>query len=94
MLHLLQAVQGIMQNPEFAKMAESLGKKMFESDPQLASMVNMQNNPAMREQMEGKMRELKMDPTIAPIIEDLESGGPAAMMKCAPALLFLAVFIG
>ena len=32
-------MQNIMQNPEFAKMAEDLGKKMFENDPQLASMV-------------------------------------------------------
>lgn len=78
----MNAVSGIMSNPEFAKMAENLGRKMFESDPQLASMVStMQNNPDMKEQMESKMRELKMDPELAPILEELETGGPAAMMK-------------
>lgn len=78
----MNAVSGIMSNPEFAKMAENIGKKMFESDPQIANMVNnMQSNPDMKEQMEAKMRELKMDPELAPILEDLETGGPAAMMK-------------
>lgn len=38
---VVQAMQNIMQNPEFAKMAEDLGKKMFENDPQLASMVQV-----------------------------------------------------
>ena len=78
----VQAMQGIMQNPEFAKMAENLGKKMFESDPQLAGMIGMQSNPEVRAKMEERMRELKDDPTIAPIIQDLETGGPGAMMKC------------
>ena len=37
-------MQNIMQNPDFAKMAEDLGKKMFENDPQLASMVQVCSN--------------------------------------------------
>lgn len=42
---VVQAMQNIMQNPEFAKMAEDLGKKMFENDPQLASMVQARLPP-------------------------------------------------
>lgn len=71
-----------MSNPEFAKMAESLGKKMFENNPNLAGMLGgQQQSPEMRAAMEDKMRALKEDPEIAPILEDLEKGGPAAMMK-------------
>jgi hypothetical protein len=35
--------------------------------------------------MEGAMKALKDDPEMAPIFAELESGGPAAMMKCARA---------
>lgn len=36
--------------------------------------------------MEDKMKTLKQDPELKHIIEELESGGPAAMMKCVTSL--------
>lgn len=78
-----QAMQGIMSNPEFAKMAEDIGKKMFESDPQLANMVKSMQDTDTRDRMQAKMEELKEDPELKHVIEELESGGPSAMMKYA-----------
>ena len=34
-----------------------------------------------RENINGRMAELKEDPEVAPILEEIEKGGPAAMMK-------------
>ena len=39
-------------------------------------------DPGTRTQMETKMKTLKEDPELKHIIEELETGGPAAMMKC------------
>eukprot|EP00892_Ulva_mutabilis_P009751 jgi/Ulvmu1/7148/UM034_0054.1 len=77
----MKAMQGIMSNPDFAKMAEDIGKKMFESDPQLADMVKSMQDTETRDRMQAKMEELKDDPELKNVIEELESGGPAAMMK-------------
>lgn len=77
----MKAMQGIMSNPEFAKMAEDIGKKMFESDPQLANMVKSMQDTDTRDRMQAKMEELKEDPELKHVIEELESGGPSAMMK-------------
>lgn len=84
---VVQAMQGIMSNPDFAKMAEDIGKKMFESDPQLANMVKSMQDTDTRDRMQAKMEELKEDPELKSVIEELESGGPAAMMKCVPCLV-------
>jgi hypothetical protein len=79
----MSAMQNVMQNPDFAKLAEDLGKKMFASDPNLANMVQTMQDPSVRENMENKMKTLKEDPELKDMIEELETGGPAAMMKCA-----------
>lgn len=38
-------------------------------------------DPSRREAMQAKFEELKKDPEIAPIMTELESGNPQAMMK-------------
>lgn len=39
------------------------------------------HNPNYRENVSSKVDELKKDPEVAPILEEIEKGGPAAMMK-------------
>ena len=47
-------------------------------------MLRNMHNPAYRDNIGEKMEELKKDPEIGNILEEIQTGGPAAMMKCAP----------
>lgn len=44
-------------------------------------IVGMQD-PAYRETVESKLQSMKDNPELAGILEEIEAGGPAAMMKC------------
>ena len=46
-------------------------------------MMKSMHDPNYRENLEDKLKELKEDPELAPIMQEIEQGGPAAMMKCA-----------
>jgi hypothetical protein len=48
----------------------------------MAMMSGMQD-PTYREAIEGKLQNLKNDPELEKIMAEIETGGPAAMMKCA-----------
>jgi hypothetical protein len=50
-------------------------------DPGMASMMQTMHDPSYRSRIEGKMKDLKDDPELKDIMEELEKGGPAAMMK-------------
>jgi len=76
----LNAMQGVMQNPSFMSMAEKLGAQLMQ-DPQMSSMLTGMSAPGYRDDLEGKLQGLKGDPDLAPILEEIEKGGPAAMMK-------------
>ena len=47
----------------------------------LSARVQGMNSPDHRADLEKKMSELKEDPELAPILEEIEKGGPATMMK-------------
>ncbi len=49
----------------------------------MASMMQTMHDPTYRTKLEAKMSSMKDDPELAKILEEMESGGPAAMMKCA-----------
>ena len=55
----------------------------MQSDPNMASVMSNMTNNNQRENMEEKLRALKDDPELAPIMQELEEGGPSAMMKYA-----------
>ncbi|MCO5547725.1 hypothetical protein L7F22_001176 [Adiantum nelumboides] len=74
------AMQEVMQNPQFMTMAEKLGGALLQ-DPGMAGMLENLTNPARKEQLESKMAEVRSDPTLKPILEEIEKGGPSAMMK-------------
>ena len=52
----------------------------------MASMMQTMHDPTYRARLEAKMGALKEDPELADVMQQLEAGGPAAMMKCASPL--------
>ncbi|KAK9835220.1 hypothetical protein WJX81_006603 [Elliptochloris bilobata] len=75
------AMTGVLQNPQFMQMAEQLGQQIMTQDPGMAAMMKSMHDPNYRENLEDKLKELKQDPELAPIMQEIEQGGPAAMMK-------------
>ena len=77
----MQAMQQVMSNPAVMEM----GQKMFEqmsADPAMGQMLKTMTDPAAREGLETKIKALKEeDPSLAAVIDEIESGGPQAMMK-------------
>ena len=53
----------------------------FVQDPQMMNMMQTMQQPEYRSQMQTRMQALKEDPSLKSVLEELESGGPAAMMK-------------
>ncbi|KAH7373803.1 hypothetical protein KP509_17G075600 [Ceratopteris richardii] len=74
------SMQEVMQNPQFMTMAEKLGSALLQ-DPAMSSMLENMTNPSRTQQLEAKMAEIKNDPKLMPILEEIEKGGPSAMMK-------------
>lgn len=75
-----QAMSNVLQNQHFMEMAEKLGQQIM-SDPGMSSMMQTMHDPVYREKIEQKMAGLKSDPELSNIMQELEGGGPAAMMK-------------
>lgn len=48
----------------------------------MASMMKAMQDPEYKTKVEDALKGLKDDPELKPILEELESQGPAAMMKC------------
>ncbi len=47
----------------------------------MEAMLRNMHNPEYRDNIGGKVEELKKDPEIGAILEEIQEGGPAAMMK-------------
>eukprot|EP00192_Tetraselmis_astigmatica_P014099 CAMPEP_0117672698 /NCGR_PEP_ID=MMETSP0804-20121206/14055_1 /TAXON_ID=1074897 /ORGANISM="Tetraselmis astigmatica, Strain CCMP880" /LENGTH=317 /DNA_ID=CAMNT_0005481341 /DNA_START=82 /DNA_END=1032 /DNA_ORIENTATION=+ len=77
----MDAMTNVLQNPQFMQMAEKLGQQIMQQDPMMADMIRGMQNPAYRENIESKLKDLKDDDELAPILAELEKDGPAAMMK-------------
>jgi hypothetical protein len=44
-------------------------------------MVDNLTKPANRKELEERMNHMKEDPSLKPILDEIETGGPTAMMK-------------
>ena len=53
-----------------------------QQNPEMMAMMSGMQDPTYREAIEGKLQNLKNDPELEKIMAEIESGGPAAMMKC------------
>ncbi|CAL2279984.1 unnamed protein product [Prunus armeniaca] len=73
-------MQQVMQNPQFMTMAERLGNALMQ-DPSMNTMLESFANPTNKDQLEERMSRIKEDPSLKPILEEIETGGPAAMMR-------------
>ncbi|KAG6479873.1 hypothetical protein ZIOFF_063349 [Zingiber officinale] len=76
----VSTMQQVMENPQFMKMAEQLGNAIMQ-DPGMSSMLENLTNPAQKEQIEERMARMKDDPSLKGVLEEIETGGPSAMMK-------------
>lgn len=47
----------------------------------MSNMLESLTNPSQKDQLEERMAKIKDDPSLKPILDEIESGGPAAMMK-------------
>ena len=47
----------------------------------MSGMLENLVNPASRDVLEERMAQIKEDPSLKPILEEIETGGPAAMMR-------------
>ncbi|PSS12160.1 Ankyrin repeat domain-containing protein [Actinidia chinensis var. chinensis] len=73
-------MQQVMQNPQFMTMAERLGNTLMQ-DPSMSTMLESLTSPSHKDQLEERMARIKEDPALKPILEEIETGGPAAMMR-------------
>lgn len=74
------AMQLIMQNPQFMTMAERLGNALIQ-DSDMSNMLQNLANPAHKDQLELRMAQICDDPTLKTILGEIESGCPSAMSK-------------
>lgn len=47
----------------------------------MSNMLESLANPSNKEQIEERMARIKEDPSLKPILDEIESGGPTAMMR-------------
>lgn len=47
----------------------------------MSGMLENLTNPVHKDQLEERMSKIKEDPSLKPILDEIESGGPAAMMR-------------
>ncbi|CAA6664195.1 unnamed protein product [Spirodela intermedia] len=76
----MSTMQQVMQNPQFMTMAERLGNALMQ-DPSMSRMLENLTNPSSAEQLKERMARIKEDPSLKPILDEIETGGPSAMMK-------------
>ncbi|QHO16369.1 hypothetical protein HN873_014903 [Arachis hypogaea] len=69
-----------MQNPNFMTMAEHLGNALMQ-DPSMSSMLESLTSPSNKDQLEERMARIKEDPSLKHILDEIETGGPATMMR-------------
>ncbi|MCO5614591.1 hypothetical protein L7F22_068874 [Adiantum nelumboides] len=74
------ALQQVMQNPQFLTMAKKLGNAMMQ-DPAVSGMMQNMSNPAQKEQLEARLAEVRDDPELKSVLDEIQTGGPAVMMK-------------
>ncbi|CAN8327781.1 unnamed protein product [Cochlearia groenlandica] len=76
----VSTMQQVMQNPEFQTMAERLGNALVQ-DPQMSPFLDAFSNPETAEHFTERMARMKEDPALKPILDEIDAGGPSAMMK-------------
>uniref|UniRef100_A0A1J3HNQ9 Ankyrin repeat domain-containing protein 2 n=2 Tax=Noccaea caerulescens TaxID=107243 RepID=A0A1J3HNQ9_NOCCA len=76
----VSTMQQVMHNPEFQTMAQRLGNALVQ-DPQMSPFLDAFSNPETAEHFTERMARMKEDPELKPILDEIDAGGPSAMMK-------------
>ncbi|KMZ74770.1 Ankyrin repeat-containing protein [Zostera marina] len=76
----MSTMQQVMQNPQFMSMTEQIGSVVVQDSTMTSMLGNMTSQPD-KAQMEERMASLKDDPLLKPILDEIETDGPSAMMK-------------
>ena len=50
-------------------------------DPSMSNVMQNLSNPAQKEQLEAQIAKVQEDPELKAVLDEIKSGGPAAMMK-------------
>lgn len=74
------AMQIIMQNPQFMTMAERLGNALIQN-PDISNALQTGVNLAFKGQHEPKLAQIHDDPALKSILNDIEAGGPSTVVK-------------
>lgn len=53
----------------------------------MSSMLESFSNPTNKDQLEERMARIKEDPSLKHILEEIETGGPTAMMRSEEKML-------
>ena len=57
-------------------------------DPQMSPFLEAFSNPETAEHLTERMARMKEDPELKPILDEIDAGGPSAMMKSVTENLF------
>ncbi|KAH9321733.1 hypothetical protein KI387_016372, partial [Taxus chinensis] len=76
----VKSMQQVMRNPQFVTMAEHLRDAMMQ-DPTMKNMIQNFSSSAQKELFDAKLAQVKSDPTLEHIFDDIIKSGPSAMMK-------------
>jgi len=79
----MQAMERVMQNPEFLTAAETLGRGLMSQalSPEDKLMLDIFQNPANQAALKKRLEDLKEDPELTEVMADIEGGGQEAIMK-------------
>ncbi|KAG2244765.1 hypothetical protein Bca52824_093377 [Brassica carinata] len=75
----VSTMQQVMHNPEFQTMAERLGNALVK-DPQMSPFLDAFSNPETAEHFTERMAD-ERGSELKPILDEIDAGGPSAMMK-------------
>merc|ERR1719191_1180570 len=77
----MEMMQGMMNNPAVMQMSQRMFEQM-QGEPAMARMMSAMSDPVSRNELEAKIKTLRdEDPELADVIDEIEKGGPQAMMK-------------
>merc|ERR1719321_1159281 len=77
----MEMMQGMMNNPAVMQMSQRMFEQM-QGEPAMARMMSAMSDPASRNELEAKIKTLRdEDPELAGVVDEIEKGGPQAMMK-------------
>lgn len=76
----VKSMHQVMQNPQFMTMAQHLRHSLMQ-DPAVMNMIQTLSNPTQKIQFEAQLAQLKNDPSLKSVLDEISKGGPPAMMK-------------